>query len=157
MNRHLEIMFDRVKNLEILSKLTKEEVLQIIRGIPFLKVIKKNSSKQEYVQIQYENARKLILVTGIHRPFIEEMVSKFNNHYRRQYDQGFGKSPSAKIINNNHYWINKMLLIVIVKIIIQMIIKIFFLRLLIFFIRENQSKNLVRFVHNNLFNAFIQP
>jgi hypothetical protein len=41
-------------------------------------------------------------------------------------------------------------------VIIQMIINLF-LRLLIFFIRENQSKNLVRFGHNNLFNAFIQP
>ena len=34
-----------------------------------------------------------------------------------------------------------------------MIIKDFFLRLLIFFIRKNQSKNLVRFGHNN-FGSF---
>ncbi len=38
-----------------------------------------------------------------------------------------------------------------------MIIKNFFLRLLIFFIRENQSKNLVRFGHNNLLQKGQKP
>lgn len=51
MNKHLEITFDSIRNLELLSKLKKEEVLQVLQGIGFLKVFKNSSNQQEYVRL----------------------------------------------------------------------------------------------------------
>lgn len=51
MNKQLEMTFDSIKNLELFSKLKKEEVLQVLQGISFLKVFKNRSSQQEYVRL----------------------------------------------------------------------------------------------------------
>lgn len=51
LNRHLEIAFDSLSRMDILRKLQKEEVMHILRGIPFLRVYINKNTQQETVRL----------------------------------------------------------------------------------------------------------
>jgi hypothetical protein len=78
----------------------------LIKSIPFLTHVKGRTGKPEddSVRIEYENSHRVLLVTGITKEAIDEMLREFNT-------QGYAMFPhlktvmTAKIIGNNGYWV----------------------------------------------------
>ena len=54
------------------------------------------------MRLEYENAHKLLLVTGIQKQFIEQIIQQFNNYNRRQLQTG---KTNAKIVHSNIHWV----------------------------------------------------
>ena len=68
MNKHLEIPLEPFLKMDLLAKMSREEVLKLVQSVPFLKYIKHSEhSKKECVRIEYENEGRILLVTGIQR------------------------------------------------------------------------------------------
>ena len=107
MNQRLEIRFDVFCKIDLICHLTREQILQLIEQIKFVHYCKGNAwNHEEHVRLEYENAQKLLLVTGIQKNFVEKMLTQFMNIPKRFNDYYYqNRDPSAKIISTNQFWI----------------------------------------------------
>lgn len=73
MTRNLEIKWKAFARLEPIRHLPREEMLRIIKALPFLIYIKdqRGKSEEDRIRIQYENSKRVLLVTGITKEAID--------------------------------------------------------------------------------------
>jgi hypothetical protein len=100
-----EIKWKAFARFEPIRHLSKEDVLKLIKAVPFLTFVKgrKGKPEDEYVRIEYENSRKVLLVTGISKEIIDEQLREF----KANSNVAHFKDPKiiAKVVANNGYWI----------------------------------------------------
>lgn len=104
MNKHLEISFSAVANIEQIRHLTKPDLIKLLQRTSYLSYHPATSKSKELCKLEYENASKLVLVTGIQREFVDRFLVSFNSS-RRIGEILNMKPPFAKIINDNLFWI----------------------------------------------------
>lgn len=104
MTRNLDIKFKAFARFEPIRHLSKEEALRVIKQVPFLGYFKaqRGEVEEEYINIRYENSSKVLLVTGMTKETIEEMLKHFDSYSGPFYHH---KRTSARIIANNGFWV----------------------------------------------------
>ena len=75
---------------------SEKQIIQILKQIPYFNVISNNQNiKASKVKVQYENADRILLITGISHPFLNNLLKEFGQGRR------FLENP--KIVKNQ-YW-----------------------------------------------------
>jgi hypothetical protein len=105
MTSDLEIKFKVFAKFEPVKHLSRDEILRIVKAVPSL-VYSKHEGGQESIKIKYENSNRILLVTGIAKEALDEMLKRFhssnfwgNNSYANS------KTVHAKIIAKNGFWV----------------------------------------------------
>ena len=99
MNSHLEFPLLTLNKVDLLQHLKPPELISLVDCLPFLKRKEHPLSREVRVRIEYENAGRLLLVTGIQKDYMEAILLQFNNSTR------YGKGPHGKIHHYNSFWI----------------------------------------------------
>lgn len=106
MTRKLEIKWKAFARLEPIRHLQRDEILRLIKALPFLTHEKSRTGKPEddYVCISYENSQRVLLVTGITKEALDEMLREYNNRGSTQFPH-LKSIMSAKVVANNGFWV----------------------------------------------------
>ena len=91
--------------MDILRNSSKEDIIRLVENVPFISYHPQNGHTDEHFKISYENANRLLLVTGIHKEYVESFLTSFNNSSYRIPEMHNIKGNCAKIVHDNKFWV----------------------------------------------------